>query len=156
MKKRIAVIGAALSLMPLGQPLVIGMGAGFTSAAVMLSVPEKANAQETRLVCDVKTFVKYQSDENWESLSNRTWYLQIDRKSGIIITSWRVKNQNFKDEFTIISTHPSKLVATGMPYADENDVISLTLDLDSGRITYVNHFSDNTGYAFTTHFGRCQ
>ena len=49
MKKRIAVIGAALSLMPLGQPLVIGTGAALTTAAVMLSVPEKAQAESPAL-----------------------------------------------------------------------------------------------------------
>ncbi len=45
MKKRIAVIGAALSLMPLGQSLVVVTGAALTSAAVILSVPEKAHAE---------------------------------------------------------------------------------------------------------------
>ena len=45
MKKRTAVIGALLSLLPMGQPLVIGSGAALTSAAVMLSIPEKAQAE---------------------------------------------------------------------------------------------------------------
>ena len=45
MKKRTAVIGALVSLLPMGQPLVIGTGAALTSAAVMLAFPEKANAE---------------------------------------------------------------------------------------------------------------
>jgi len=45
MKKRITAIAAFLSLMPLAQPLVIGTAAVFTSAAVMLSAPEKAKAE---------------------------------------------------------------------------------------------------------------
>ena len=45
MKKRTAVIAALLSLLPLGQTLVIGKGAVLTSAAVLLSIPEKAQAE---------------------------------------------------------------------------------------------------------------
>ncbi len=45
MKKRTAVIGALVSLLPMGQPLVIGTGAALTSAAVMLSVPQRVKAE---------------------------------------------------------------------------------------------------------------
>ena len=45
MKKRTAIIGAFVSLLPMGQPLVIGTSAALTGAAVMLSVPERANAE---------------------------------------------------------------------------------------------------------------
>ena len=45
MKKRTAVIAALVSLMPLGQTVLIGTGAALTSTAVMLSVPEKAQAE---------------------------------------------------------------------------------------------------------------
>ena len=40
MKLRRTAIAAVLSLMPIGQPLVLGTGAVLTTAAVMLSVPE--------------------------------------------------------------------------------------------------------------------
>ncbi len=45
MKKRTAIIGALVSLLPLGQPLVIGGSAALTSAVVMLAAPEKARAE---------------------------------------------------------------------------------------------------------------
>ena len=45
MKKRTALIAALVSLMPLGQPLVIGTSAALTSAVVILSVPEKTQAE---------------------------------------------------------------------------------------------------------------
>ena len=44
MNKRTAVIGALLSLLPMGQPLLIGPGAALTSAGVMLALPKKAQA----------------------------------------------------------------------------------------------------------------
>ena len=45
MKKRTALIAALMSLLSLGGPLLIGTGAAFTSAAVILSVPEMARAE---------------------------------------------------------------------------------------------------------------
>ena len=44
MKKRTAVIGAILSLIPLGQPLIIKTGVAISSSAVILSLPKKVNA----------------------------------------------------------------------------------------------------------------
>mgnify|MGYP001190695227 CR=1 FL=1 len=45
MKKRTAVIGALVSLLPMGQPLVIGTGAALTSTALILAVPKQAQAE---------------------------------------------------------------------------------------------------------------
>ena len=45
MKKRTAVIGALVSLLPMGQPLLIGTGSVLTSAGVMLFVSAKVNAE---------------------------------------------------------------------------------------------------------------
>ena len=45
MKKRTAFIGAFVSFLSLGSPFVLGNGAVFTSAALMLSVIEKTQAE---------------------------------------------------------------------------------------------------------------
>ena len=45
MKKRTAFIGAILSLIPLGQPLLIKTVGVLSSSAVMLSLTEKVNAE---------------------------------------------------------------------------------------------------------------
>ena len=45
MKKRNAFIGAILSLITLGQPLFIKTGVVLSTAGIMLSVPEKVNAE---------------------------------------------------------------------------------------------------------------
>ena len=45
MKLRNTAIAAALSLVPIGQPLLVGTGAILTSAGVMLSVPQRVNAE---------------------------------------------------------------------------------------------------------------
>ena len=44
MKKRTALIGAILSLIPLGQPLIIKTGLFLSSSALMISLPDKLNA----------------------------------------------------------------------------------------------------------------
>ena len=46
MKLRNTAIAAALSLIPVGQPLMIGTGAALTSTAVMLTVPQKVLAED--------------------------------------------------------------------------------------------------------------
>ena len=45
MKKRTALIGAILSLIPLGQPLIIKTGVVLSTTGLILSVPEKAQAE---------------------------------------------------------------------------------------------------------------
>ena len=60
MKKRTAVIGALVSLLPIGQPLGIGTGVVLASAGVMLSVPEKVNAERA-------DFYFYRSEDKSES-----------------------------------------------------------------------------------------
>ena len=85
MKKRTAVIGALVSLLPMGQPLVIGGGAALTSAAVMLSVPEKVNAQTKNFICeDLETYTG--SAKDLKTLNNETWYLTIKEKEFPICT----------------------------------------------------------------------
>ena len=45
MKKRTAFISAILSLIPLGQPLIIKTGVVLSKTGLMLYVPEKSHAQ---------------------------------------------------------------------------------------------------------------
>ena len=45
MKKRTAFIGAILSLIPLGQPLLMKTGVAFSTLGVTLFVSEKVNAE---------------------------------------------------------------------------------------------------------------
>ena len=45
MKKRTAFIGAILSLIPLGQPLIIKTGVVLSTTGLIISVPEKVYAE---------------------------------------------------------------------------------------------------------------
>tara|TARA_Y100001968_G_C19128618_1_gene605550 strand:+ start:225 stop:701 length:477 start_codon:yes stop_codon:yes gene_type:complete len=63
MKKRTAIIGALVSLLPTGQLPVIGTGAVITSAAVMLAVSKEAYAESA--VSYAKSAFQNYKDENY-------------------------------------------------------------------------------------------
>ena len=46
MKRRIAVIGALVSFLPIGQPLLMGISAVITSSAVMIALPESVKGSD--------------------------------------------------------------------------------------------------------------
>ena len=56
MKKRTAFIGAILSLIPLGHPLIIKTGVVLSSAAMMLSLPEIVNANDADYYFDLARY----------------------------------------------------------------------------------------------------
>ena len=56
MKKRTALIGAILSLFPLGQSLVIKTSVFLSSAAAILSLPEKVNANDADYYYDLARY----------------------------------------------------------------------------------------------------
>ena len=56
MKKRTAFIGAILSLIPFGQPLLIKTGVILSSAAVMLTLPEIVNANDADYYFDLARY----------------------------------------------------------------------------------------------------
>ena len=57
MKKRTALIGAILSLIPLGQPLIIKTGAVLSTTGFLLSVSEKVNAETSDFYFQLKIFL---------------------------------------------------------------------------------------------------
>ena len=157
MKRRITAIAAALSLMPLGQTLLVGTGAVLTSSLVMLSVPN-VNAKTRRLICDLKTHVKFPNEEGWKNMSNRNWFLEIDNRNNLIKKLWG-KNFEWTDYFNIISTDPSHLVAIKENHQSPSGnakVSSMALNIDTGKVTYSDHFMSSGGAAFSLHYGICK
>ena len=77
MKKRTAVIGALVSLLPLGQPLVIGTGSVLTSSAIMLFVPEQAKA-ENAIVYYNRGIDAQESDDHYGAISDFNNAIEID------------------------------------------------------------------------------
>ena len=157
MKKRITGISAALLLMPLGQTLLVGTVAVLTNSFVMLSVP-KVNAKTRRLICDLKTHVKFPNEEGWKNMSNRNWFLEIDNRNNLIKKLWG-KDYEWISNFNIISTDPSHLAAIRENHqttSGKAKVSSMALNLDTGKVTYSDHFMSSGGAAFSLHYGICK
>jgi len=71
MKLRNTAIAAALSLVPLGQPLAIGTGAALTSSALILSAPNKTQAMEPMRAKDSQgRTMKFYIDRGIEKIRN--------------------------------------------------------------------------------------
>ena len=77
MKKRTAFIGAILSLIPLGQPLLIKTGVVLSSSAVMLSLSEKVNAKSADFYFD-RAFEKGKNGDHYGAISDYTKAIEID------------------------------------------------------------------------------
>ena len=78
MKKRTAFIGAILSLIPLGQPLLIKTGVVLSSSAVMLSLPEKANAESADFYFN-RAYDKSENGDHYGAISDYTKAIEIER-----------------------------------------------------------------------------
>ena len=77
MKKRTAFIGAILSLIPLGQPLIIKTGVVLSGSALMLSLPEKVNAESVNFYFD-RARKKSDSGDFYGAISDYSKVIEID------------------------------------------------------------------------------
>ena len=77
MKKRTAFIGAILSLIPFGQPLLIKTGVILSSAAVMLSLPEIVNANDADYYFDLARY-NFNKGKFNEVISNLNTSIKIN------------------------------------------------------------------------------
>ena len=80
MKKRTAVIGALVSLLPIAQPLLIGTGTALTSAAVILAAPEKVEAETAKFYL-IRGINKHNSKDYYGAISDFNKVIQIDFKN---------------------------------------------------------------------------
>ena len=69
MKKRTAFIGVILSLIPLGQSLIFKTGLVLSSAGIMLSVPDKVNA-DNDIYFGERAVESYKNEDFFDALMN--------------------------------------------------------------------------------------
>ena len=77
MKKRIAFIGAILSLIPIGQPLLIKTGAVLSTTGLILSIPEKAQADSATFYFD-SAYEKAERGDHYGAISDYTKAIEIN------------------------------------------------------------------------------
>ena len=83
MKKRTAVIGALVSLLPMGLSLVVRIAAVLTSASVMLAVPVKAQAESAESYYELGLDYLW-SEDYYESISAFNKAIEIEPKGGYL------------------------------------------------------------------------
>tara|TARA_Y100000813_G_C24036460_1_gene292401 strand:+ start:141 stop:731 length:591 start_codon:yes stop_codon:yes gene_type:complete len=76
MKKRTAFLGAILSLIPLGQPLIIKTGVVLSSSAVLFSLPEKVNAETAQFFLE-KGIKEWLEGDNYAAISSYTKAIKL-------------------------------------------------------------------------------
>ena len=79
MRKRTAAIGLFMSLMPLGQPLVIKTGVALTTTGVILAIPEDSKAENADNYYN-RGNQKYRSGDYFGAISDFNKVIRINPK----------------------------------------------------------------------------
>ena len=104
MKLRSAAIAAALSLIPVWQPLVVGGGAALTTGAVMLSVPEKARAESAFFYYN-RGIDKMNAGDYSGAISDYTKAIEINPKDANAYVNRGVSKASLEDYYGAISDY---------------------------------------------------
>ena len=108
MKKRTAFIGAILSLIPLGQPLLIKTGVVLSGSALMLSVPEKANAENADFYFN-RGFEKGNNGDYYGAISDFTKAIEIDPQYSKAYYNRGNAKSDIKDYYGAISDYTKSI-----------------------------------------------
>jgi len=97
MKKRTAFIGAILSLIPFGQPLLIKTGVFLSSSAVMLSLTERVNAERTSKFYFDRGFEKGNKGDYYGAISDYTKAIEINPQYANAFKNRSISKENIGD-----------------------------------------------------------
>ena len=87
MKKRTALIAAFVSLMPMGQTVLIGTGAVLASAGVMLTVPEKAKAESVNFLRQ-RGYRRQESGDYYGAIADFSKIIEINPRSAYAVDAY--------------------------------------------------------------------
>ena len=124
---------------------------------------EQLNAQTIELTCDVKTHIQQWEGEIWQNIKNMNWDLEVNQRNKIVVKRetlfYEGRNYDLVYYFNIMNDKNNKIVAFRK---EEMETINgglasttMTLDLNSMKISTANHMQDNRGYSFSLHYGTC-
>ena len=91
MKKRTAFIGAILSLIPFGQPLMIKTGVVLSSSAVMLSLTKKVHAETSTFYFN-RAYEKAENGDHYGAISDFTKAIEINPSEGAYYNQILLRN----------------------------------------------------------------
>ncbi len=115
MKKRTAVIGALVSLLPLGQPLVMRTGAVLTSALAILAVPERALAESVTFYFN-RGIDKSDDGDYYGAISDYSKVIEINPRYAKAYYNRGIAKRKLGDNYGAISDY-SKAIEINPSYA---------------------------------------
>ena len=104
MKKRTAFIGAILSLIPLGQPLIIKTGVVLSSSAVMLSLTKKVNAETSTFYFN-RAFEKGNNGDHYGAISDFTKAIEINPSDANAYYNRGLSKNKLEDHYGAIADY---------------------------------------------------
>ena len=104
MKKRTAFIGAILSLIPLGQSLLIKTSVVLSTTGLMVLVPEKVNAESSYFYFD-SAFEKAERGDYYGAISDYTKVIEIDPNFANAYFNRALAKHNLEDYYGAISDY---------------------------------------------------
>ena len=104
MKKRTAFIGAILSLIPLGHPLLIKTGVFLSTTGLMLSVPEKLRADSADFYFD-RGLERGVNGDYYGAIYDFTKVIEINPNNAIAFYNRGLAKNNLKDYYGAISDY---------------------------------------------------
>ena len=96
MKKRIAFIGSVLSLIPLGQPLLIKTGVGLLTTVLITSLPEKVQARDNSYYFN-SAYNKAERGDHYGAISDFTKAIEINPKDAEAYLNRGIAKENIGD-----------------------------------------------------------
>ena len=96
MKKRTAFISAILSLMPIGQPVVIKGGVNLVTSAFIIFHDEKINAESAQFFFNSANY-KLDSEDYKGAISDYTEAIKINPKDGDAYFNRGLAKQSLED-----------------------------------------------------------
>ncbi len=108
MKKRTAFIGAILSLISLGQPILIKTGVVLSSSVVLLSLIQRVNAENAKFYFD-RAFEKGNKGDHYGAISDYTRAIEINPRKDQAYYNRGIAKTELKDYYGAISDYNKSL-----------------------------------------------
>ncbi|MDC3046852.1 tetratricopeptide repeat protein [Prochlorococcus sp. AH-736-A21] len=108
MKKRTAFIGAILSLIPLGQPLIIKNGVVLFGSALVILMPEKVNAESANFY-DKQGFKEWSNNNFSAAIRNYNKAIEIEPNNALFYGKRGNSYYQFGDFYKAISDYNKSL-----------------------------------------------
>ena len=104
MKKRIAIIAALTSVLPMGQPSIIGTSAVLTSAFVIFNIPEEANAGNGDFYYN-RGVRKYDRGDYYGAIADYTKAIEINSRDADAFFNRGLAKEDLKDYYGAIADY---------------------------------------------------